>query len=289
MIKKVNSVVLIFFLNFQIVFCFGQSKQIKLSEITISYCFQKDIYNELSYYDYKSIAPNSEIFSNENSNYSYHEKSLSNSYFNNFFSSNYFLGSIGLKHKKFKNGIFRTGIQYFSTHDQFSTYAYQSNFIGKDTVFTSQGTPVYLDLYRIKKINANLSSKKILFDLSYIHKLPEEHQIVMYGGLGILLGMGYQSILKTSYDEIVKPSGGNPYSGTTVAYNREELKLKPHLFSSIYFPIGLDIKLGKKDNFMSRIHLFTEIRFTTSILKFQRAKPILLVGGNANLGLKISL
>jgi hypothetical protein len=286
--KNVTTLVLIYFLIFQTVYSYGQSKRLKLSEIAISYGLQKDIYNDLTFNDYKSIAPNSEIFSNANSNYSYHNQALNNSYFNSNFYSNFFLGNIGLSHEKYKNGLFRIGFHYFFKHDQFSTYAYQSNFIGNDTVFTNQGTPVYLDIYRSKKIIANSSSKKILFDLSYIHKLPEEHQIVMYSGFGFLMGIGYQSILKTSYDEIIGPSGLNQYAGSTVSYNREELKIKPYLLSSVYIPLGLDIKLGKKNNFMNRIHLFLEIRPAISLIKFPTAKSIPLISGNTNLGVKVS-
>jgi len=230
MYMNVRRIILNFFLIFLSAYSFGQSKKIKLSEIAISYGFQKDKYNELTFNDFKSIAPNSEIFSNANANanYSYHNSVLSNSYFNSNFSSNFFFGNIGFSHEKLKKGIFRTGFQYFFTHNQFSTYAYQSTFIANDTVFTNQGTPVYLEIYRFKRINATTSSKKILFDLSYIHKLPEEHQIVMYGGFGFLFGV-CQSILKTTYNENIGPMG-YPYSGSTVAYNEEELKLKPYLF-----------------------------------------------------------
>jgi hypothetical protein len=110
--------------------------------------------------------------------------------------------------------------------------------------------------------------------------------MVMYSGFGLQLGMSYQSKISTNYNEYVGVSGSSFEPSTTVK-DKEELNLKPFFLSSFYVPIGIDIRLGKKSNFMSQIHLFTEIRPAISFLKFHSTRTIFLISGNANVGLKV--
>lgn len=286
--KFISRLIFIFFLFVQTVPIFGQSKKIKLSEISFFYGIQIDRHKELNYYDFKSMVSNSLIFSDEKSNFSYHNLSLGNSTFNNSFASYLLTSTIGFSFEKFKNGLFRTGLIYGNTKNQFNTDAYHSEIIGHDTLYSSQGTPIYIDVSRTKILHSNLSSKKVLLDISYIYKFPEEHKIVMYGGLGLLFGIGFNSNIVTNYYESVGVAGSSILP-TTIANNHEDLKLKPYFLSSIYVPLGLNIRLGNKNNFLKNIQIFGEIRPIISFLKFPTTRTFFLVGENTNLGIKVNL
>ena len=283
--KKIKTIIFILFLILQSTSLFSQSKKIKLTEGSISIGIQRDFYDSLSFQDFKAIAPNSTILTRDFSSFNFNSNH-SISKFDNPFSSKERRLLLGFKHSKFKNGTFRIGFNHLKTTSQFSIAAFQSSIIDNDTVYTTEGNPVYIDIYRSKSLRANTSSKKILLDFSYLHSLPEEHQMVMYSGFGLQLGMSYQSKISTNYNEYVGVSGSSFEPSTTVK-DKEELNLKPFFLSSFYVPIGIDIRLGKKSNFMSQIHLFTEIRPAISFLKFHSTRTIFLISGNANVGLKV--
>jgi hypothetical protein len=284
-----NSIKVIFmsFLIFLITPIFSQGNKIKLTEVSISYGIQSDFYDSLNFQDFKSIAPNSTILMKDFSTFEIISNHSISKLDNPFITREQRL-LIGFKLSKFKNGLFRIGLNNLKTTNQFSTSAFQSSIIGHDTVYTSQGTPVYIDIYRSKSLYATSNSKKILLDLSYTYSLPEEHQMVMYSGFGLNVGMSYQSKISTSYFEHVGVAGSSSAPSTTVN-NHEDLKLKPYFSSTIYVPIGLNIKLGKKSDFMKHIHIFGEIRPAISFLNFPSTRTIFLVSGNANLGIKLKL
>lgn len=166
-----------------------------------------------------------------------------------------------------KSSLLRAGISYSSS----SEYGYYSNAYSfrSDTVLSGSGTNIYVDSSVIKNSLAEYYSDKIWLDFSFVFSTNPEARFSLYEGIGTTFGFGVRNKTKYIYAE-------NKYLKTTDAAGNESFSnfSNPdyHDYTAthynnqntfdwgIYIPLGIDFRLGNRNNFLRHVHLFYELR-----------------------------
>lgn len=263
----------------------AQKNQWRISDIYFSVGRQKEYNASFTLQDFQTSFPNSEILAK---NYETLDFPLTKKLFPLDYPTTSGLLSfqIGLKSRRFKNGIFRIGARNISNSIQFSTYGGTSKVAAYDTIFVD-GNTFYITIMKNKLLEIQTSCNKFFFDFSYIHSLPEERLMRIYAGFGLLAGLSYNSRFYTIYSEgnsVVSSSSPPNY----YIKNFENIKTKNKFISTLYVPIGFDFRLGKKSDFWKLIHLFAEIRPAITIQNVSRNKTVFKLSSNSNVGIRLS-
>lgn len=263
----------------------AQKNQWRISDIYFSVGRQKEYNASFTLQDFQTSFPNSEILAK---NYDTLDFPLTKKLFPLDYPTTSRLLSfqIGLKSKRFKNGILRIGARNISNSTQFSTTGRVSKITGYDTLLIN-GNTIYFTFVKGKVLETQTSCSKFFLDISYIHSLPEERLMRMYAGLGLLVGLSYNSKVNIKYYERQGVSG-NPNSINNYLEQSEEFLLKNKFISTLYVPIGFDFRLGKKSDFWKLIHLFAEIRPAMTLQNVSMNKTVFKLSSNSNVGIRLS-
>jgi hypothetical protein len=263
----------------------AQKRQWRISDIYFSVGKQKEYNASFTLQDFQRSFPNSEILAK---NYDTLDFPLTKKLFPLDYPTTSKLLSfqIGLKSRRFKNGIFRIGARNISNSTQFSTSGRVSKISGYDTLLIN-GNTIYLTFVKGKVLESQTSCNKFFLDISYTHSLPEERLMRMYAGIGLLVGLSYNSRVSVKYYERQGVSG-NPNSFSSYLDQSEEFHLKSKFISTLYVPIGFDFKLAKKNDFWKLIHLFAEIRPAMTLQNVAKNETVFKLSSNSNVGIKFS-
>jgi len=244
-------------------------------------------YQSLNVADFRKIVPQSKILQKDYTNFT--EANGSGQSGSPIFSM--LLGlEFGKKDKKGHPEL-RLGFNYFTSQD-FTVSLSSTSSKRCDTLISTQtGQMFFLDSIHVQNSYARSSSEQLRFDASYLYRTNPDARFSGFLGIGTTLGTSLNSqTFVSAYDYKYKATlGTSPTSFITRNNAFEYFTNKNNIVSSVYIPLGCDLRIVKKKPIWSGIHLFYETRAgvnIASVPNYGLMKGVFLQHG---LGLKFKI
>ena len=135
-----------------------------------------------------------------------------------------------------------------------------------DSLYNSSGTMIgYVDSLHSSSFNTHYKGNFLRFDGSMIWSTDEQRRISAYMGAGLTAGILFNAQTTVDHWEDVsiryKYDNSSTYMGyTNKSREMERFNSKGGFYSSIYLPIGFNLRLGKVNPFWSHAHFCSEWR-----------------------------
>lgn len=249
-----------------------------ITEVQLQNGFQLNPMPHTNLLDFQAMAPNSALLATDFSSFSLANRQATGGSFHAL--------SVGIKFKK-SNPTLRLGIAYLMNnnlnmaYEKVIKYAY-------DTLTSSQtGTQTILthdSLYRYSMTNL---SKQLRLDAALIFRTNESARWSLYAGVGASLGYTIESTTRIDYtiENVDRPKSKE----NTIASRQTEIfENKNYLTSSIYAPLGIDFRMGKKREFWKHLHLTYELKPSINFVAIPEIKTATVVGMVSTGGLRYS-
>ncbi len=249
-----------------------------ITEVQLQNGFQLNPMPHTNLLDFQAMAPNSALLATDFSSFSLANRQATGGSFHAL--------SVGIKFKK-SNPTLRLGIAYLMNnnlnmaYEKVIKYAY-------DTLTSSQtGTQTILthdSLYRYSMTNL---SKQLRLDAALIFRTNESARWSLYAGVGASLGYTIESTTRIDYtiENMDRPKSKE---NTIDSRQTEIFENKNYLTSSIYAPLGIDFRIGKKREFWKHLHLTYELKPSINFVAIPEIKTATVVGMVSTGGLRYS-
>lgn len=249
-----------------------------ITEVQLQNGFQLNPMPHKNLLDFQAMAPNSALLTTDFSSFSLANRQATGGSFHAL--------SVGIKFKK-SNPTLRLGIAYLMNnnlnmaYEKVIKYAY-------DTLTSSQtGTQTILthdSLYRYSMTNL---SKQLRLDAALIFRTNESARWSLYAGVGASLGYTIESTTRIDYtiENMDRPKSKE---NTIDSRQTEIFENKNYLTSSIYAPLGIDFRIGKKREFWKHLHLTYELKPSINFVAIPEIKTATVVGMVSTGGLRYS-
>ncbi len=233
----------------------------------------------MSLTDFKTLAPGSSILAKDYTGFS-------SNYYNSTYTNPSFTGLLGFTFKNKPNPLLRLGLGYSTrTLGTGSSSRYES--FHYDTLTSAQtGQQIFLDSIHTQYMYGAYQATYLSLDASLIFRTKPAARWSIYGGIGVNVGLAFNGFLNIEYHDEHYASSGN-YDQSNWTHEQERFNQKTHVASTVYIPMGLDFRLGKKHEFMNRLHLFAEARPSMTITTIPTIKTQLTPNITSSLGLRI--
>lgn len=212
-----------------------------------------------------------------------------------------FTGLIGIKFRNKErtdyktNPILRLGIHTGSGGNS-SNYFSNNNRTPYDTLISLQtGEEFYIDSITNEFLSFNYTSRQIRLDASLILSIRPEKRWSFFYGLGFNFGVSYFSETTLSYNksssidgEIFESSYYNFTSNPISNYNERKTQATNFGYS-IYTPLGLNFRLGKKGGKWEKTLLYYEIRPLVNVTSIPQLQVLTSSGVQQGIGMKFNL
>lgn len=247
-----------------------------ITEVQLQNGFQLNPMPHTNLLDFQAMAPNSALLATDFSSFSLANRQATGGSFHAL--------SVGIKFKK-SNPTLRLGIAYLMNnnlnmaYEKVIKYAY-------DTLTSSQtGTQTILthdSLYRYSMTNL---SKQLRLDAALIFRTNESARWSLYAGVGASLGYTIESTTRIDYtiENMDRPKSKE---NTIDSRQTEIFENKNYLTSSIYAPLGIDFRMGKKREFWKHLHLTYELKPSINFVAIPEIKTATVVGMVSTGGLR---
>ena len=217
--------------------------------------------------DFNKLAPQSVLLKSDFSDYN-----SGGGY--NFASSSMLSITMGIvfrdKEKKSyrSNPLLRLGISHVSA-TSFSGGLFKEERKPFDTLYSSQtGQATYVDSVINRSLGVNYSSEQVRLDASLIFRTNPLARVSLYSGIGIATGVSFKAYTDIYYGKGSGTQGGNTNGMSYGSYfysndysSKSERFTNRNNFSvCTSVPLGIDLRIGKKNEFFKMMHLFYELR-----------------------------
>lgn len=221
----------------------------------------------ISLSDFRRMAPSSLLLKEDFSNYSSSFYHLWDSHQNFGVMVGFIPGKKNRIAKKY-SPLVRLGLN-FESSDYFDNHYSKSNSLRFDTLFNSQGQPVYYrDSVNVNRTNMNFSSSSLSAEASILLRTNAAKRWMFYLGVGFSGGLSFKNevnVFKSSSDfiedyEVSGTTQSTHPSVHTYELQSEVIDVGNSWVLSGFVPLGVDFRLGKKNEFLKQVHLFAEFR-----------------------------
>lgn len=263
-----------------------QLKKIIISDLFVQAGFIKRTPPSGGLDDFKLLAPQSVLL---NENFSGYSKTFG------FNLKSMYSILVGIKFKEKEiyksNPQLRLGISYYSGPilsgglRKFERKPY-------DTLYSTQtGQTTYIDSLISRSYRMDYTSDQIRFDGSIIFKTNQQERFSLFTGLGITAGISINAFTDIYYDNqdrIEDRSNPSPAISYPTSNPDETFINKTNFGFSIYIPIGLDFRIGKKNKFWKQIHLFYELKPGINTTSIPELRSVTNPSFQHGLGIRVS-
>jgi hypothetical protein len=249
-----------------------------ITEVQLQNGFQLNPMPHTNLLDFQAMAPNSALLATDFSSFSLANRQVTGGSFHAL--------SVGIKFKK-SNPTLRLGIAYLMNnnlnmaYEKVIKYAYDtltSSQTGSQTILTHDS------LYRYSMTNL---SKQLRLDAALIFRTNESARWSLYAGVGASLGYTIESTTRIDYT-IENLDRTKSKENTIDSRQTEIFENKNYLTSSIYAPLGIDFRMGKKREFWKHLHLTYELKPSINFVAIPEIKTATVVGMVSTGGLRYS-
>jgi hypothetical protein len=245
-------------------------------------------FNSLNLQEYQAKYPESEILNRDYSNFS-----RQNYGYNGDITSLQFLFGYQLKSNDRIENRLRMGISYggfsIGTSSYFNTTSH-----AYDTLTSSRtNEEFYVDSVYSENLDFRSNAQQVGLDLSYIFRANPYGRWSFYTGIGLELGVNFNTKFEANY------YGGSYYQseGTYSYYNFEETQnssvfeqeiydIDDSFYTKLYVPIGINFRIAKNNNFWKHVLIYSEFRPAIQFSNIENNSQIDPILGFAILGLR---
>jgi hypothetical protein len=196
------------------------------------------------------------------------------------------------------NPLLRLGINYSYGNNLKSSLTYQSNKTIDTLVSSQTGQTIYRDSVTSKEYTLNYSVEQIRFDASVIFSTNFKTRCSLFAGIGFSAGASMNTKTKIGYDHyeytyfryangLAANLYGNYRGRNSSDIKTETFKNKNTFAGSVYLPLGIDIRLGRKRDFWKMIHFYYELRPGINFTPIPELRNTTNVHIQNSLGLKV--
>jgi hypothetical protein len=197
------------------------------------------------------------------------------------------------------NPLLRLGLHYSYGNNLKSHLTYQSTKAIDTLVSPQSGQTIYQDSVISKEYTLDYLVDQIRFDASVIFSTNFKTRCTLFAGIGFTAGASMNTNTKIGYDHYeyayFRYENGVPvniygnYRGRN-SFNKktETFKNKNTFSGSVYVPLGVDIRLGRKREFWKMIHFFDELRPGINFSSIPELRNTTNVYFQNSLGLKVA-
>jgi len=265
--------------------------RISIHDVFVQTGFLAERSNNGSLFDFRVLAPQSHLLYNNLSGFTSPKGFNRNG--NSVFSISMGLQFRDKDHEKYKaNPLLRLGISYFSGNNLTASYTREDHTPYDTLTSAHTGDVYYIDSVTTQYYNMDYSSKQIRFDGSLIFRTKSDARCSLYAGVGISAGLSINTNTNISYSKMTRTetedgsfSGNYDYSNSDITENYIN---HPGFGASADIPMGIDFRLGKKNEFWKQLHFFYETRPGVSIIVIPEIRTLANISAQHALGLRVS-
>jgi hypothetical protein len=239
-------------------------------EVQLQNGFQLNPMPRTSLLDFQSLAPNSILLGTDFSSYSLVNRPATGGSFHAL--------SVGLKFKK-SNPTLRLGVSYLTNNNLNMAYEKVIKYAYDTLTSTQTGTQTVLThdtLYRYSMTNL---SKQLRLDAALIFRTNESARWSLYAGVGASLGYTIESTTRIDFSVIhLNDQSNDDGMQHQVTKQTTIFENKNYLTSTIYAPLGIDFRIGKKREFWKHLHLTYELKPSINFVAIPEIKTFTTVG-----------
>lgn len=139
---------------------------------------------------------------------------------------------------------------------------YKSDIKEYDSILSPQtGQMMDLDSIKTNTYHLSYTSQQLRFDGSIIFRTNQNARLSLYSGFGITAGLSLNAYTDIYSHEFYFIETGIHTSSLSQPIDAEEkTRVKNNVGISLYVPLAVDFRLGKKNETLKRIHFFYEFR-----------------------------
>lgn len=196
-----------------------------------------------------------------------------------------------------KGTSLRLGVSYLAGSNLVCNFN-QSQNKRYDTLTSSQGQVIYRDSVVNRSLNMHYRSQQLRLDASLIFRTNPEARWSLYTGIGLTAGVSLNSNTDISYYtygglsdyDISTPNNiyTNYHSSGPTQMKTEHYRNSSSIGASVYVPMGVDFRLGRKREFWKRTHLFYEARPGVSMTNISEVGSFANATIQHGLGLRVT-
>ena len=197
-----------------------------------------------------------------------------------------FSANLGLRKTGIHNPSFRVGITYKRLNSQvFGRFQEWSG--PYDTLVSSQtGQQYYVDTVRMRSVSAYWGADVLALDGAYMLQTDLTRRWSFYGGIGLQAGILFNQELQLSRMETFSETGMT-YE-MDVELEQRNYRMNTGFSSTVYMPLGIDFRIGKKRPLWQQVHLVYELRPSLSVQSMSSVS-VVSPGITQHFGLRITI
>lgn len=196
------------------------------------------------------------------------------------------------KNRTFRAGLSAQGISAFiyNTSNSVTTRI--------DTLVSSANGSIYgfVDSINQDFTYSSYMATAVKLDFSYLASTDVSKRFSFYSGIGLNFGLTVAprtEIHSHSWDSERITDTNDNFISTQSVYNalnvnRQVYQNKMGYMAALYVPLGVDFRLGKKNEVMKKMHLFFELRPTISALRIPETKTYVYPSMQNCMGIKFT-
>lgn len=238
------------------------TKRVYFSEFQLQPGFNGYQVNQITESEFMQFTPNSELLMGDYSSFD-QSHSMQNT------TNGYFSILLGLGFKATPNQKFRIGVTSFSTESYSSRY-YLAETNTYDTLTSSQtGEQTFIDTTNTTTLEMGQYAQNFTLNADYLFFLRTNKTISFYAGIGIAGGIAFNRNSTVTYSKWSDYYDYEPQAENKDITTQEEYLNSNYFVGSAYIPLGVRLKLGKKNEFWKHVSLAVEykplINFSTIV------------------------
>lgn len=267
--------------------------KVRISEINLHAGIPPGVPYIGSLTDFKLLAPESVLLSTVDTGYS--RSPGYNATGNSMFSILLGAKFVDKRGEKFKHSpILRVGVSYFGEALAVSNFT-KTTHIPYDTLISTQtGQLTYLDSTIRENVGITYTSRQIRLDAAIVYMTSPLSLWSLYAGAGMTAGLSITTKTNLDYSKYVTLVETSQFGGgsSIVHYGlfedngkSEEFTNKINYGYSVYAPLGMSFKLGKRHHILKMISINLELSPSIHGSSIQELKTTI----NTNIGLAVGM
>jgi hypothetical protein len=185
----------------------------------------------------------------------------------------------------------RLGLSYSGStlFDGYMSYEKRTPY---DTLISvHNGDQYFIDSVTRYDLNMSYKYEQLRLDAACIFRTPETHKFTLYGGIGINGGvlMNPRTTISHSRSSYIDNMFNYDFSDSKYENLMDETTGNKwgYVFAA-YVPLGMDLQLGRKNEFMKHIHLFYEMNFGLNFTHIPELKTYTNMSMSHAFGIRVS-
>lgn len=210
------------------------------------------------------------------------------------FSFNIGMNIVDKKKNIRRNPKFKTGVSYFSVAGATHTLPETERKPYDTLISTQTGEAIHIDSVTTRTSFMTYKSEQLRLDASIIYRTNPQERWSFFAGAGIAVGWAF-STFASIYYSVNKHTQNADNNSTYSAFSSTDINFRSEIFSSrkgfgasAGIPMGIDWRVGRKNEFWKQVHVYYEFRPGVNITSIPEVATIIKAGMQHGFGFRFS-